>query len=365
MMQTSGPIRKTQKDLEIRGDNLSIIETVAKNIWKASVNGKFWLLKGATEDSAESRELLKREYALSCNLSHPYIATTYNFIEQSPIGPAILIEFVEGRTLKEFILEKPPRALKRRILDEILEAVDYLHAKGILHNDIKLENIMISHIGDHVKLLDFGLSESESDPLTRRLGGTPGFSAPEVLSGDLSTLSDASSDIWSLGMIILSLFPKRYSLIVKKCLNRETKKRYRSVVLLKKDLTRRDRYHKMAALVLVLLLLASAVIFPKLYIEQMHHKEQIAKEEVEKRIEREINDLWAPYLDSLNNCKWREPALQITGHFINSFREYRLKYSQSPDMVYFLPLIDATYDKLCNEHIRPLFSLPSFHNGGH
>ena len=94
---------------------------------------------------------------------------------------------------------------RKRLLEEILEAVEYLHKKGLLHNDLKTDNILVSTIGNHIKIIDFGYSETGAEYLTRRLGGTAEFSAPEVLEGNTDIPSTASSDIFSLGGIIEAL----------------------------------------------------------------------------------------------------------------------------------------------------------------
>ena len=139
-MTTSGPINKTCKDFQL-SVGFNDVESVGKHVWTAVSGGKRWILKTAPDDSTASFNLLKREYEISSGLQHPAIVAALMFAEDTPVGPAIVMEYVEGRTLDSFIEENPDRALRKRILEEILDATDYIHKKGLLHNDIKPEMI--------------------------------------------------------------------------------------------------------------------------------------------------------------------------------------------------------------------------------
>ena len=229
-MQTSGPIRK---DVDFRHDN-DCGEIVHYNghFYETVLDGKRCLLKMAQHAGSQAKVLLKREYDMSCRLQHPFILSPLRFVSTAK-GPAIVMDYVDGCTLTEFLKKKPSYALKMRILHEILDGVGYLHMKGILHNDLKPDNILVDSLGGHIRIIDFGLAEKASEHLTRRLGGTAGYSAPEVLLGDTSTPSTAASDIYSLGRIITDIFPGRFRLIVKKSLNRDPKKRFQDVSAVK------------------------------------------------------------------------------------------------------------------------------------
>ena len=73
--------------------------------------------------------------------------TTLGFEEDTPAGPALILEYVEGQSLDEFLSAGPSDSAKDCIIDDILDGVDYLHHRGVLHNDIKPSNIVINPHG--------------------------------------------------------------------------------------------------------------------------------------------------------------------------------------------------------------------------
>ena len=237
-MASSGMIRKTQKDPGpvLGRDGFEEIKPLGPGLYRGWTDGKCWMLKTAREKDAASLELLRREYEIGRSLQHPGLVSSLFFLEDSPVGPAILMEYFDGRPLDAYLSENPSAGDRERVLFELLDAVEYLHKKGILHNDIKPGNILVTRVSNDVKVLDFGLSETDGSPSTRRLGGTPGFTAPEVLGGDLSSVSTAAADIYSLGQIIRLLCPGRYTRVVRRCLATEPSKRYRNVAALREAL---------------------------------------------------------------------------------------------------------------------------------
>ena len=195
LMQTSGPIRQ---DLGFHhAEGFGDVKPFAKNLYEATCDGKKCLLK----TPGDLTSLLRREYDISCNLQHPYILAPLRYSEDTPVGPAIVMEYVEGCTLTEFVSKGQPHEVLRRLLAEILDAVDYLHKKGLIHNDLKPDNILVSNIGNHIRIIDFGLSDKDAEYLIKRLGGTDESSAPEVIEDNPDIPFTASSDVWSLGYI--------------------------------------------------------------------------------------------------------------------------------------------------------------------
>ena len=217
------------------------IKPFAKNLYEATCDGKKCLLKTSLPGQTS---LLRREYDISCNLQHPYILTPLRYSEDTPVGPAIVMEYVEGCTLTEFIAKGQSHEVLRRLLAEILDAVDYLHKKGLIHNDLKPDNILVSNIGSHIRIIDFGLSDKDAEYLIRRLGGTDESSAPEVIEDNPDIPFTASSDVWSLGYIIRIMFPGRYRGIVRKCRRQNPKDRYPDIISLEKALRNADRLRR-------------------------------------------------------------------------------------------------------------------------
>jgi serine/threonine protein kinase len=228
-------------------------------------------------------EILRREYEIGKTLSHACIVSTLAFEENTPVGPAIVLEYIDGVTLCEY-----NSAVPEHLLHDILDGVDYLHHRGILHNDIKPDNILINKLG-HARIIDFGLSSSYDSIYTGVIGGSEGFTAPEILhpsvtSGTSSTPDKdstssgterykASSDIYSLGLIIQLLLGHKYQKIVKKCTMIEPEARYQSIGELKRALFLKRALPWAGCAGILVLIIAFFAILPT-----AHRIEQTSKE---------------------------------------------------------------------------------------
>lgn len=208
-------------------------------IYRLSVNGKYFLFKTAA-DPADSRaaRILRREYEISLAVDNPHIAHVVVFGEVVSGRPGILMEYIDGRTLYEFLAENPSLPTRRRIFIELLDAVGYLHKRGIIHNDLKPENILVSRNGDSLKLIDFGLSDDDSHYLIRTPGCTMQFAAPELRS---EQRSDIRSDIYSVGRLMSTIFGNRYRRFAKKCTASNPVRRYPDIDRLRRAFFRRNR----------------------------------------------------------------------------------------------------------------------------
>lgn len=185
--------------------------------------------------------MLRREYELSIGCDHPNIIDVYDFRKiaskkdeggrEEEDEFELVMEYVEGRTLTDFLKENPSLETKKRIFSELLNAVAYLHQRRIIHNDLKPDNILISRNGNRVKLIDFGLSDDDAHFELKTLGFTDGYAAPELRE---DRKSDMRSDIYSLGLIMRCIFGKRYFFISNKCLNPNPAKRFQDISSLDK-----------------------------------------------------------------------------------------------------------------------------------
>lgn len=162
----------------------------------------------------EDIKLLKREIEIMKQVDHPNILKLHEIYEEDEKF-YIVMELVNGSELFDRIVEKGFYSERNAIhvVRQILEAVSYLHSKGIAHRDLKPENLLCSGTDDNevVKIADFGLSkiQTDEDVLTTSCG-TPGYVAPEVL---LSEVYDESVDMWGIGIItyiLLAGYPPFY-----------------------------------------------------------------------------------------------------------------------------------------------------------
>lgn len=162
------------------------------------------VLQGKTDSYAIIKTRFFNEARLQASLLHPNIATLYDFQE---IGDELYIfmEFVDGTCLNDLI---ESRALSvedsLEIFMSIVEAIAYVHSQGIIHRDIKTQNVKVTPDGT-VKLLDFGIAKDEmSQDLTKTGGviGTPNYLAPEQLKGSPAS---PATDIWALGVLLYKM----------------------------------------------------------------------------------------------------------------------------------------------------------------
>ena len=219
-----------------------IVSTLKEGrLYLAEKAGKRFVLK--TADGARGLEMLKREYEMALRLQHPFIASAIGWEESTPVGPAIVMEYIRGRSLLAFLQEKPSLQARRRVFGQLLEAVGAMHRQSVIHNDIKPENILITEADNDVKLIDFGFSDADSHILERSLGGTRQYASPELLA---HRATDARSDIYSIGRLMRDLFPGRYGRIARKCCQAKPDRRYPSVAALEKAWRRRSMPWKVA-----------------------------------------------------------------------------------------------------------------------
>jgi serine/threonine protein kinase/ketosteroid isomerase-like protein len=177
------------------------------------------LLLPALVDDASALERFRREARSAARLSHPSLAATYDFGQLPDGGAYIVMELVDGPTLRDVLDREGPLAIQRAIVltRRIIEGIDVAHRAGIVHRDLKPSNVMLArdHDGDErPKIVDFGLAKlTETMPVGDRavtiegtLIGTPRYMSPEQCAGrDL----DPRSDIYSLGVILFEMLAGR------------------------------------------------------------------------------------------------------------------------------------------------------------
>ena len=233
-------------------------------LYTATKLGKKVILKGLKPEFKKERfyqDLLKKEFEISYSLDHPNIVKIIEFQNVPNIGDCIVMEYVEGVTLREFvesqrIEEAQNRRDKRvyeKIFNELLDAMEYFHSKQIIHRDLKPDNILITNNGNNVKIIDFGLSDADDYVILKQAAGTRKYAAPEQLIPN-NTI-DCRADIYSLGIILRNNFPKSYQKIAEKCAQQDKEKRFSSVSEIRNFIKKKKITKITAAATLILLLL--------------------------------------------------------------------------------------------------------------
>jgi serine/threonine-protein kinase len=154
-------------------------------------------------DMPDARERFSREARAAAALSHPNIVTVYDFGELDA-QPFIVMEYVAGETLAALIRRKVPvsTADKLRWMEELSAGAGYAHQMQVVHRDIKPANLMIDRTG-RLKILDFGIARMLGIASnTSVMIGTPGYMAPEQITGDPV---DHRADQFSIGVVFYEL----------------------------------------------------------------------------------------------------------------------------------------------------------------
>jgi hypothetical protein len=153
--------------------------------------------------TSEARARFTREAKSVARLRHPHILEIYDYSGEASDETYIAAELLTGPTLKDFVLDhkEVPPEIAVCIALQLAEALGAAHAKGIIHRDVKPENVLI-HEDRCVKLTDFGIAhmvDTHAFTVTGQILGSPGHMAPEQVEGGTC---DARSDVFSLGTVL-------------------------------------------------------------------------------------------------------------------------------------------------------------------
>lgn len=149
--------------------------------------------------SSSHREQILQEARLLARCSHPNIATLYGIIQSERGDPALLLEFVEGTDLTTYLSKTRPSLQGRLdLLLQVGRALRAAHHRGIAHQDLKPQNILVTSEGQ-VKVVDFGIAVGQQEtPGSEPAFGTPGYMSPEQIRGEPNGLP---SDLFSFGCV--------------------------------------------------------------------------------------------------------------------------------------------------------------------
>ncbi len=187
-----------------RGTHVLMDKTVAIKVLRPSL---------AADEKIVAR--FSREARAASRISHPNALSVTDFGEDESGHVFLVMEFLSGKTLKQLIRDDGPLPLARvvEITRQIGDALNAAHCQGVVHRDLKSDNIMLvdTMTGDHAKVLDFGIAKiNEPDGAVdtnltapNLVIGTPQYMSPEQCSQDSEI--DARSDIYSFGVILYEM----------------------------------------------------------------------------------------------------------------------------------------------------------------
>lgn len=347
------------KPLEVTLDKHKLLrESVNALLYSTTREGKRLLVKTTKDKSEYQIMLLRREWELSIECDHPHIIHTLLLEELPDLGPSIIMDYIEGCTLSEWLLTNPAHSERRRVFEELLTAVNYLHQRGIIHNDLKPDNILISRADNTLKLIDFGLADSDAHIALRRLGCTPRYASPELQArGEV----DARSDIYSIGMIMGELFGGRHRRIAERCTQRQPQERYANVAALQRAWQGRNRCIRLVATILLITMVLPSVV---------EHIASVGKERKRVALMEEINsEVEHRYMlsaDSIKMAHYKEFAAMIISHFYHDMWIYHTTKLPTIEPVELRERAANHYTLTMNPLNQQLWedakALPSLHN---
>ena len=318
---TSGPIRPLSSQ-ELGVNHLTDYELLSDSghnlVYRAQMGGKWVVLKAAKPDEGEqtrNRLLLEREFEIMHRLDSIYVVQTISMVDDPQLGRSILMEYVHGRSLDKFVAGNPTSTERRRVADELMEALIFLHDRQIVHGDLKPSNILITDSGNHVRLIDFGFSDNEAF-IAKNIGTSPSISSPEQLP---TNVLKPERDIYALGKMLALLFPHSLKPVIRRCLASD-RSRYISVRQVRAAL---HRYWRMRWLMPWILAITTIIAFVIVFLPNPTETAQIS----EIQTDTEVVVPAKPAVDSI----WLNLKYEIDKQYTSLYITYADSLSHMPE----------------------------------
>lgn len=289
---------------------------------RAKRYGRWWMLKAIKEEEAGQtiyQQMLRKELDLLMRMQSPHIVQASGMEQVEGLGMCIVMEYVDGIQLDEWLKKSQDIKSRLRIAEELLEAIVYVHSTGTVHRDLKPENIMVTRNGEHIKLIDFGLADNDHMAILKQPAGTPKYMAPEQT---ICTTPDNRNDIYSIGIILQLLLPERkFKSVIGKCFL-PIERRYKSASILLQALQRQTKQRQRIAigtlvLLIVLLTLGVGIQTMRLYqLESKRNRINVAIEEGIKKVDYAFDQIaMEERLDTCTNYTYISKDYQA--HFLD------------------------------------------------
>ncbi len=318
---TSGPIRSLSSQ-ELGVNHLTDYELLSDSghnlVYRAQMGGKWVILKAAKPTEGEltrNQLLLEREFEIMHRLDSIYVVQTIAMVDDPQLGRSILMEYVHGRPLDKFVAGNPTSTERRRVADELMEALIFLHDRQIVHGDLKPSNILITDSGNHVRLIDFGFADNEAY-IAKNIGTSPSISTEEQLPTDVLL---PERDIYALGKILSLLFPHSLKPVIRRCLASD-RSRYISVRQVRAAL---HRYWRMRWLMPWILAITTIIAFVIVFQPNPTETAQIS----EIQTDTEVVVPAKPAVDSI----WLNLKYEIDKQYTSLYITYADSLSHMPE----------------------------------
>lgn len=179
-------------------------------------------LKSEYKDKSQYQTLLRKEFETVSKLDHANIVKEIELIDDPKYGKAIVEEYVDGRSLSDYLKENHSVEEKLNIVRQIASAVGYANQRNIQHRNLKASNVLIAKQGDQVKVIDFRMPFSDD----LHVGySSMAHVSPELKDGTVAI--DARADVYSLGVLMKQMgLPEDYNGLIDKCCSYNRGDRY-------------------------------------------------------------------------------------------------------------------------------------------
>lgn len=254
---------------------ITCLQVRSRNVLYSGIRyGRKFLIKAVRDGFTNTKLQQEKEFRQGILLNHPNIMSTYSLEEVEDLGMCIVSEWIEGVTLGEWLKNKQNISARRRVFMQILDALEYIHSLQLVHHDIKLDNIMVTTNGTNVKLIDFGLSNTDDAVLTET--------------------NDVRKDIIGVGKIMKRMFASsgllgtsRYPITTRRALQGE----FKNIAALRKAFLHSNVVAKWLYVLLILLLVAlCAGLINERVQEKM--KQQEIMEHVRTTVDKDIRRIY-------------------------------------------------------------------------
>lgn len=240
-------------------------------LFTAIYQGKKVVIKTLKPEFAQDeqcRKNLKKEYEFTSQLDNRFVRKALGFESIQGLGESIIFEYIDGKSLAEHVRVGTlnEKQVKNVIVD-LCDGLNYMHRNGVVHCDLKPENVLITANDCRVKIIDIGLPETNYKTDHELLIKENEFIAPELFKGEEA---DPRSDVYSVGKIIEFIIARnmldQFSSVATHCTQFSREQRFDSILAVKSEITKGYSYLKLIliAIALVILGVAAYIYIPKI-----------------------------------------------------------------------------------------------------